>query len=187
MATNMAPSITLTFNTSTHQTFAICTNTNEQDIDRLIRRLKLSESFASNPLLVPVILASFKAHRLRAENAEIYKTFLGIERAMGFWSPKHHGGDLSQLPDLAQMPQRLNKLSIRISEADLRCSSMDPVVDCLTNQLKDLAGGSCPGTKIELQEQVEFIRQRVWGVRVLTQRRREGVQSMVQTVRSGKR
>jgi hypothetical protein len=98
---------------------------------------------------------------------------------MGFWSPKYHGGDL------AQMPQRLNKLSIRISEADLRCSSMDPVLDCLTHQLKDLADGSCPGTKIELQEQVEFIRQRVWGVRVLIQRRREGVQSMVQTVRPG--
>jgi hypothetical protein len=148
----------MTHNTTT---FVVCTNTTQEDFDRLVQRLKLSQSLASNPVLVPVISSSIMAHSLRDWHEEDRKKYLRLETAIVYWRKEYREKVSVRRLDMAQLSPHINSFAINIADTGAHCSGMEIVIDFLATQLLDLPHGPCANVSVELQEQVEFVRQRM--------------------------
>jgi hypothetical protein len=175
------------YNATTHQTFGVCVDISDENIDRLIHRLELSQNFASNPLLVPVVLESFVAHFLQHRTAKTYSFYLDQEEHMQI--DKEHEHDSKPYKpwsreDDSSTSQRLTEVAIVTAELDAGITSMSRILDCVERELQALSKAFNPSSKTEIQEQINFLRQRLASTHSYTSQIREKVQFLVQLVSS---
>jgi hypothetical protein len=173
---------TMTYNSANHRAFSICLLGHAEDGRRLVRRLERNPSFASNPLFAPVIMASLVVHDLRLVASETYIDCSEIESKLGYWTNDFEKSVEEEL-DFTRMPQSLNKIAIRTVNDEQWGSSMTSSLSCLGEQLQVWGSKLCPGVGVELQEQVRYLQQCTASCAALSQRTKDGVQFMIQTVR----
>jgi exonuclease VII large subunit len=172
----------MTYNPSTGQIFGVCITSKRDYLDRLLQRLKRSKEFALNPFFTPVIATSICVHNARNECSKIADACKEIESTMGYWSEDEELS-LDKVPNVARIPQRLNNLAIRIAAVDYDSSVLNNSLAQLENQLRHSPNNCVSSVALELQEQVMYLQQCTGDIKHVNKRLREGVQSMVQTVR----
>jgi hypothetical protein len=169
-------------NPSTGQIFGVCITSEKNYLDRLLQRLETSKEFALNPFFTPVIATSLCVHDLRKECGNITDACGGIESTMGYWSEDDELS-LDKVPNVARIPQRLNNLAIRIAEVEFKFSIITNLLAQLKTQLSRSPNKCSSSVTVALQEQVVYLQQCTGDSGRVNKRLREGVQSMVQTVR----
>jgi hypothetical protein len=179
--------LVVAYNTTTHQTFGVCVDISDENIDRLIHRLELSQNFASNPLLVLVVLESFVARFLQHRTAKTYNFYSDQEEHMHI--DKEHKRDSKRYKswsreDDSSTSQRLTEVAIVTAELDAGITSLSRILDCVERGLQALSKAFNLSSNTETQEQLNFLRQRLASTHSYISQTRENVQFLVQLVSS---
>ena len=151
---------------------------------RVLARLQLAQNFASNPLLLSVVLLSVEVHDFRSEVYKVFEECVITESAMGY-AEEDDEITLGQQANLTETSRRLNVLSSYVANVQYDCSSLCRVFDELRSQLDQLSDEHCPNISTELREQIVYFQEVVTSGGILSKRVDKIVQSMVQTVRDG--
>jgi len=113
---------------------------------------------------------------------DVFKKCTDIEFAMGF-DDEDYQIYLDQVPEDARTPKRLNRLLSSIADVECSCSSMLNAQKSLESQLEKLPDSYCPSVCAELREQLVYSRESLAAISIITQRSKDIVQAMVQTIR----
>lgn len=169
------------YNSSMRRTFGVCL-VESDEVTRVIGRLQHAQSFASNPLLLPIILLSMNVNVIWKMQSEAVRDYLGLEVKMGYID-EDYKTSFDQEKEFKEIPQRLNVLSSQLANMQYFCSCFLQALDCLDEQLQTLPDGHCTGIAKELQEQMVYFRVCSETIGRTSQRGNATVQSMTQTVR----
>ena len=168
----------LTYDVRTLKMFCVCQS--RKDFDRLVKRLRRSQSFASNPHFIPVILISMHSHELRRIMAHIIDECQNTGQMLGYWSRGTMA--LGDEADVTGLPQRLSHLMRRLVSLEYLCYGTSDAIDFLEDRLQTLSNEHHHSVGTELKEQVVFCKTALPNIRSIIKGEKEIVKSMVQTV-----
>jgi hypothetical protein len=168
------------YDSAMHRTFGLCL-LEECDADRFLGRLECAQNFASHPFLSPIILFGMEIHDLRSMGTDLFEDCGRMLTATGY-DDEDAEVRLDQMGDLTRIPQRLNVLSNRIASMEYFCSVIIRALDLLEKELRSLPSKHCPSVSVELEEQMVYFRESTMNISFVSERGKNVVQSMVQTV-----
>ncbi|KAH6865754.1 hypothetical protein BKA58DRAFT_423030 [Alternaria rosae] len=172
--------ITVIHDSQTRRAFGVCL---VEDIEAhdLKERLEGAKTFASNPLLAPVILLSMDVNGLRLIGRGVYEDCEAVEAATGY-NDRRSENTLDQMADFTGIPQRLKVLSSRVATIAYFCSCIFRTIDRLENLLQGLQDVYSNDVSTALQEKMVYFRECSASISLTADRSDKLVQSMVQTV-----
>ncbi|KAL1801302.1 hypothetical protein ACET3X_001644 [Alternaria dauci] len=169
------------YNTLTRQTFGVCVMPTGDYLDRLTERIESCKTFASDPFFVPVSWTSLVIDHLGKECDELSLSCPQVANMIGYLSEDEEQ-DSDRLPNVTQVPRRLNNIATRYGVLDYRRLITGEHLDQLDKQLRNSPNEYSPVVRAELQEQTFYLLQCTKNIDFNSRYGKELIQSMVQTV-----
>ncbi|OAG01400.1 uncharacterized protein CC84DRAFT_1262488 [Paraphaeosphaeria sporulosa] len=116
----------ITHDRNTNATYAVCFGIASEHANRLVARLEESQSYASSPIHVALLLSDIALEDLEQFSTSTYCDFVSVREAMGTNLYSLAEERVARAPDLTDMPRRLTALANALAS---NCSSLNGVVD----------------------------------------------------------